>query len=43
MSGTYWTSTACDNNTEAYTYTTGSGLSTDSRLTSHKLRACRRK
>lgn len=43
MSGTYWTSTACDNNTEAYTYTSGSGLSTDSRLTSHKLRACRQK
>lgn len=43
LSGTYWSSTAADNNTNAYIYSSGSSIIENGRMATHKIRAVRKK
>lgn len=43
LSGTYWSSTAADDNTHAYVYSSGSEPVIGERMATHKIRAARRK
>ena len=43
LSGTYWSSTAADDNTHAYIYSSGSEPVIGERMATHKIRAARRK
>ena len=43
LSGTYWSSTAADNNTNAYIYSSGSSSVENGRMATHKIRAARKK
>lgn len=43
LSGTYWSSTAADNNTNAYIYSSGSSSVENGRMATHKIRAVRKK
>ena len=43
LSGTYWSSTAADNNTNAYIYSSGSSIIENGRMATHKIRAARKK
>ena len=43
LSGTYWSSTAADDNTNAYIYSSGSSSVENGRMATHKIRAARRK
>lgn len=43
LSGTYWSSTAADDNTNAYIYSSGSSSVENGRMATHKIRAVRKK
>lgn len=43
LSGTYWSSTAADDNTHAYVYSSGGESVIGERMATHKIRAARRK
>ena len=43
LSGTYWSSTADDDNTNAYIYSSGSSSVENGRMATHKIRAVRKK
>ena len=43
LSGTYWSSTAADDNTNAYIYSSGSSSVENGRMATHKIRAARKK
>lgn len=43
LSGTYWSSTAADDNTNAYIYSSGSSSVEIGRMATHKIRAARKK
>lgn len=43
LSGTYWSSTAANNNTNAYIYSSGSSIIENGRMATHKIRAVRKK
>lgn len=43
LSGTYWSSTAADDNTNAYIYSSGSSSVENGRMKTHKIRAARKK
>lgn len=43
LSGTYWSSTAADDNTNAYIYSSGSSSVEKERMATHKIRAVRKK
>lgn len=43
LSGTYWSSTAADDNTNAYIYSSGSSSVENVRMATHKIRAVRKK
>lgn len=43
LSGTYWSSTAADDNTNAYIYSSGSSSVENARMATHKIRAVRKK
>lgn len=43
LSGTYWSSTAAYNNTNAYIYSSGSSIIENGRMATHKIRAVRKK
>ena len=43
LSGTYWSSTAADDNTNAYIYSSGSSSVENGRMETHKIRAVRKK
>lgn len=43
LSGTYWSSTAANNNTNAYIYSSGSSSVENGRMATHKIRAARKK
>lgn len=43
LSGTYWSSTAADDNTNAYIYSSGSSSVENGRMATHKIRAVRKR